>query len=153
MRDELRNLEDQLNAARAREAQLQQAKTKTKAERDQAIEARRKLLLDGDPDDAKSLAAIDRKLADSERSIAGLADALKLAGERSQQAEHALVAMRDCRRREAEAKRGRRRDREGICWLQGCQRAADCGDAQGAFAPRRRSRQLRCRRSIGLAAK
>jgi tetratricopeptide (TPR) repeat protein len=105
MRDELRSLQDLLNTARAREAQLQHAKIKAEAEHDQALEARRKLLLDGDPNDSKTLAGVDRRLGESERAIAGLADALKLASERAERAEHALAALRDRMKREAEAKR------------------------------------------------
>jgi cell division septum initiation protein DivIVA len=109
MRDDITKLERRLADVCSREDSLKKNLIAAESERDAAVSARRDLLVAGDLSDTKAHAAADRRVAEVERKIGALTDAVSVTTSQRVETEHELDRARDRVRREQEAARARER--------------------------------------------
>jgi len=93
-----RRLKEALDRERALRVKLEQAEVDHAG----ALENRGAHLVDGELADAKVLAALDRKIIEAASVVAGLVDALKVAGERTAEAQRQIDDAKDQTQRQAE---------------------------------------------------
>jgi len=108
MSDSFDALHRRLAEAQAREHALQAKAALAEADHAAALEQRRAYLIEGEAElDAKTLADLDSKVVHAASAVAGLTDALRLASERTSEAQRQLDDAQDQAQRRAEAERVR----------------------------------------------
>jgi len=107
MSDSFDALQRRLTEAQAREHQLRSKLDQAEADHASALEERRRYLIEGELADQKALANIDRRVVEAQSVMTGLADALKLAAERTAEAQRQFADAQDLAQRRAEAEKAR----------------------------------------------
>jgi len=99
----IESLQGRLAKAQTREHQLRTKLAAAEADHAAALEQRRAYLIEGELADQKALANIDRRVVEAQSVMTGLADALKLAAERTAEAQRQFDDAQGLAQRKAEA--------------------------------------------------